>query len=69
MSSRLIVNNKCPLCGDYVKIVPDHVLKKNPHKDNIEFVVTKAGHKQYFHTKCWMDMIAKKRPFGMQHVN
>lgn len=69
MTPRLIVDNKCPLCGNYVEMIPDHVLKKHPHEDNVEFVVTKAGHKQYFHTKCWLDMIAKKRPFGMQGVN
>ena len=64
MAQRLIVNNICPLCDNYVKIVPDHVLKREPHKDNVEFVVTKAGHKQYFHTQCWVDMIAEKRPIG-----
>ena len=64
MSRRMIVNNTCPLCGDYVKVIPDHILKKNPHKDNVEFVVTKAGHKQYFHTTCWYEMIAEKRPYG-----
>ena len=69
MAPRLIVNNRCPLCGDYVKIIPDHVLKKQPHQDNVEFVVTKAGHKQYIHTSCWNEMIAERRSFGMKQTN
>lgn len=63
MSKRMIIDNRCPLCGEYVKIIPDHVLKKHPHKDNVEFVVTKAGRKQYIHTSCWLEMIAKKQPY------
>ena len=69
MSQRLIVDNTCPLCGGFVKIIPDHVLKKTPHKDNVEFVVTKSGHKQYFHTTCWNEMIADRRSFGMKQTN
>ena len=66
---RLIIDNCCPLCGTNVEVLPDHVLKRNPHQDNVEFVVTKAGRKQYFHTKCWLDMIAEKRPYTRKVLN
>lgn len=64
MGRRLIVNNRCPLCGEPVQIVPDSVLKKNPHQNNCEMVLTKRGLKQYIHTTCWNEMIAKKEPYN-----
>ena len=64
MGRRLIVNNKCPLCGDYVQIIPDSILKQNPHQDNCELVVTKRGLKQYIHTTCWYDMIENKKTYN-----
>lgn len=64
MGTRMIVNNRCPLCGDFVEQIPDGVLKKNPHQDNVEMVVTKRGLKQYIHTSCWYDMIKNKRPYN-----
>ena len=57
MGRRMIVNNKCPLCGEPVPIVTDSILKQNPHKNNCEMVVTKRGLKQYIHTTCWDEMI------------
>lgn len=64
MGRRLIVNNRCPLCGDYVQTISDSVLKKNPHQNGVELVVTKRGLKQYIHTKCWNEMIEKKQPYS-----
>lgn len=64
MGKRMIVNNRCPLCGDYVEQIPDSILKQNPHKDNCELVVTKRGLKQYIHTSCWYDMIKNKRAYN-----
>ena len=64
MGRRLIVNNKCPLCGKPVQIVTDSVLKQNPHKNNCELVVTKRVLKQYIHTSCWNDMIKNKQPYN-----
>lgn len=69
MGQRLIINNKCPLCGAEVEQVPDHVLKQNPHYHNAEFVVTRAGYKQYIHTSCWNRMIAEKRPYMRKVTN
>lgn len=69
MARRMIVNNRCPLCGDYVEIIPDSVLKKNPHQNNVEMVVTKRGLKQYIHTSCWDNMIKNKKPYcGRMYV-
>lgn len=64
MARRMLINNRCPLCGDYVQIIPDAVLKKTPHKDNVELVVTKRGLKQYIHTSCWHNMVEKHEPYN-----
>ena len=63
MGRRLLIIKKCPLCGNEVEQVPDGVLKKNPHHNNAELVVTKTGLKQYIHTSCWYGMIKEKRPY------
>lgn len=64
MARRLLSNNKCPLCGEYVQQVSDTVLKKNPHQNNVELVVTRRGLKQYIHTECWYNMIKNKEPYN-----
>ena len=64
MGKRLLIRTRCPLCGEKVESVPDGILKKNPHHNNAELVVTKTGLKQYIHTSCWYDMIKEKRPYN-----
>ena len=64
MARRLIVNCRCPLCGEQVEQVPDSVLKQNPHFHNTEMVVTRTGIKQYIHSSCWYEMIKEKRPYN-----
>ena len=64
MARRLLSNNKCPLCGNAVPQVSDAVLKKNPHQNNVELVVTRRGLKQYIHTECWNNMIKNKEPYN-----
>jgi hypothetical protein len=64
MGRRLIVNNRCPLCGDHVETVPPATLLKTPHYHNAELVVTRTGIKQYIHSSCWYDMIKEKRPYN-----
>lgn len=64
MGRRMIVNNRCPLCGEPVEIIPDSILKQRPHQNNCEMVVTKRGLKQYIHTSCWNEMIEKKEPYN-----
>lgn len=64
MARRLITVTKCPLCGEAVDIVPDAILKKTPHENNCELVVTRTGLKQYIHTSCWYSMIEEKRPYN-----
>lgn len=69
MGKRLIVNTRCPLCGDVVEQVPDGILKQNPHYHNTEMVVTRTGIKQYIHSSCWYKMIEEKRPYdGKMYV-
>lgn len=64
MARRLIINCRCPLCGEQVEQIPDSVLKQNPHYHNTEMVVTRTGIKQYIHSSCWYDMIKDKRPYN-----
>jgi hypothetical protein len=64
VARRMIINTRCPLCGEHVNQIPDSVLKQNPHQDNVEMVVTKRGLKQYIHTSCWDDMIKNKKPYN-----
>lgn len=64
MARRLIVVTKCPLCGEEVAQVPDAMLKKDPHHNNAELVVTRTGLKQYIHSSCWYNMIEEKRPYN-----
>lgn len=61
MSKRLIVRTTCPICGEYVPPVPDGVLKREPHHNNTEMVVTRTGYKQYIHTSCWYGMIEEQK--------
>ena len=69
MAKRLIINSKCPLCGEEVERVPDNILKQNPGYHNCEMVVTKHGLKQYIHSSCWYKMIEEKRPYdGKMYV-
>lgn len=63
MARRLLTITRCPLCGKKVDQVPDAVLRKDPHHNNAELVVTKTGLKQYIHTSCWYKMIEEKRPY------
>lgn len=63
MGRRLITITRCPLCGNKVEQIPDAILKKNPHENNVELVVTRTGLKQYIHTDCWYGMIKEKRPY------
>lgn len=64
MARRLIINDRCPLCGGHVEKVPDSTLKQNPGYHNTEMVVTRTGIKQYIHSSCWYKMIEEKRPYN-----
>lgn len=69
MGKRLRINNRCPLCGGTVEVVPDNILKQNPHMNDTELVVTRTGIKQYIHSSCWYKMIEEKRPYdGKMYV-
>lgn len=61
---RLITNNKCPLCGGEVDVIPASILKQHPHMNDTELVVTRTGIKQYIHSSCWYKMIEEKRPYN-----
>lgn len=63
MGRKLIVNCKCPLCGEEVEQVADGILKQRPGTNNAELVVTRTGIKQYIHSSCWYKMIEEKRPY------
>ena len=67
MARKLIMNHKCPFCGYMVGEIPDHVIRQHPHEYNVEFVLTKKGMKQYFHTKCWNVMIEERKHLYEHH--
>lgn len=64
MAKRLILNTKCPLCGEQVEEIPISMLMKNPGQGDAELVITKTGIKQYIHSSCWYKMIEEKRPYN-----
>lgn len=64
MGRRMIVNNRCPICGKPVEQIPDSVLKQHPGQGDAEMVVTKRGLKQYIHSSCWYNMIKNKEPYS-----
>ena len=64
MARKMIVNTRCPLCGKSVDAVKDALLKKTPHYNDAEIVVTKRGLKQYIHSSCWYEMIKNKQPYN-----
>lgn len=64
MARRLILNTRCPICGESVEAVRPAMLLKNPHYHNAELVITNTGIKQYIHSSCWYDMIKEKRPYN-----
>ena len=64
MVKRLITNDRCPLCGEEVEIVPPATLLKTPRYHNAELVITKTGIRQYIHSSCWYTMIEEKRPYN-----
>ena len=59
--ARFIVTTRCPFCGEEVNMLPDSMLRKHPHQDNVEYVVTRTGYKRYFHTNCWYAMVEKTK--------
>lgn len=61
MARRLIIRTRCSICGEQVDVVPDGLLKMEPHEHNVEYVVTHSGYKQYIHTKCWYGMIEEQK--------
>lgn len=61
MARRLIVRTRCPICGEQVEPVPDGVLKNQPHYNNVEYVITRSGYKQYIHSNCWYGMIEEQK--------
>lgn len=64
MARKQIVNSRCPLCGKFVEVVPDSILKQKPGMSDCELVVTKRGLKQYIHSSCWYEMIKNKQPYN-----
>ena len=58
--ARLIIRNRCSICGKEVELVPDNVLKVRHDEYDTEYVVTHSGYKQYIHSSCWAKKIKKQ---------
>ena len=69
MSRKLIVNRTCPYCGEQVADIPDYVLKKTEDHQNVEWVQTKRGLKQYFHTSCFNAAVNASKQVEHEHVH
>lgn len=66
---KVMVRDRCFICGNGVEIIPDKTLKDHPHEFNTEFVITHSGYKQYFHTRCWYGMIdEQKHKYGNLNI-
>lgn len=61
MAQKLIINTRCPFCGNEVEKVSDGMLKSQPGNYDVEYVVTHLGYKRYLHTSCWNRMIAEQK--------
>lgn len=61
MARKLVISTRCWICGNEVETVPDSTLREQPHCNNVEYVVTHLGRKQYLHTNCWYGMIEEQK--------
>ena len=57
----MFVNHTCPICKDRVDYDPDYNPKTAAGHGNVEWVLTKRGLKQYFHTQCYYSMIEAQK--------
>ena len=57
----MFVNHICPICKDHVDYDPDYNPKTTADHGNVEWVLTKRGLKQYFHTQCYYAMIEAQK--------
>lgn len=53
MSRKIFVNHSCPFCNGHV---PEYA----PDNDS-EWLFTKRGLKQYFHTSCYAKMVERNK--------
>lgn len=57
MAGPKFVNQKCPICGGDVHYPPDYNPKTAKDHGNVEWLVTRRGLKQFFHTDCYIHMV------------
>ena len=69
MARRFIVRNRCWICGEVVDVVPDGILRSQPHYNDVEYVVTHSGYKQYLHSSCWYGMIEEQKKNNQEMIN
>lgn len=61
MARIMFTNNKCPICNHEVHYPPGYNPKTAKDHGNVEWLVTKRGLKQFFHTNCYWAMIEAQR--------
>lgn len=57
MAHIMFTNLKCPICKHEVHYLPGYNPKTAKGHGNVEWIQTKRGLKQYFHTSCYWALI------------
>lgn len=57
MAGPKFINQKCPMCGNEVYYPPGYDPKTAKDHGNVEWLMTKRGLKQFFHTDCYIHMV------------
>ena len=61
MAGPKFVNTKCFICNHEVSYPAGYNSKTAKDHDNIEWIQTKRGLKQFFHTNCYWAMIKAQK--------
>lgn len=61
MAGPKFVNTKCPICKHEVYYPPSYNPKTAKDHGNVEWLQTKRGLKQFFHTNCYWAMIEAQK--------
>ena len=61
MAGPKFVNTKCPICQHIVTYPPGYNPKTAKDHGNVEWLITRRGLKQFFHTNCYWAMIEAQK--------
>lgn len=61
MARIMFTNYKCPICKNEVHYPPGYNPKTAKDNGNVEWILTKRGLKQFFHTNCYWALIQAQK--------